>query len=145
MQKQGWQDDRNCNIETWANWVSVLSLTCLAQHNPCQPHLTLPWSLWSKLPIFVQRPPACRSNFWKRLTNCNCTILKLDTWIQIIYSRVFRGGTLVTTSSSSASASSFFLLGSNRSLIRFFWSTRGCFRRDSNDPIPFRGSLDNEF
>ena len=63
-------------------------------------------------------------------------------------SRVLRGRTVVPTSSvssSSASVSSFFFLlfASNLSLILFFGSTRGCFRRDSNVPMPFSGSLVN--
>ena len=62
----------------------------------------------------------------------------------MIHSRVFRGLIVVTISSfSSPSLGSFFLFGLNRSFVLFFGSTRGCFRRDSNVPIPFKGSLGN--
>ena len=72
------------------------------------------------------------------------TSIKPPWQAKINNSRVFRGRRVVATSSvlsSSASVSSFLLSGSKRSLILFFGSTRGCFRRDSNVPMPFRESL----
>ena len=135
----------------WSHWPAHH----LAPH-PCQLHFTLPHSLQAR-PIFVRTPKAaCQSKFFTeleaidQLQSCNLRIgyKWAPSSLAVSYSRVFRGRTVVaisSISSSSSSVRSFFLLGSKRSLILFFGSTLGCFRRDSNVPMPFRGSLVNGF